>query len=71
MSEDPEPATDRWAQRNRCPTCDREMRREAAVGEKLGLFYRCDELPLDGLGNSCGDLVLNLENILHLAVVAL
>jgi len=40
---EPEPVKDRWAQLNRCPTCDREMQREAAVGEKLGLFYRCDE----------------------------
>ena len=40
---EPEPAKDRWAQLNRCPVCDQEMRREAAVGEKLGLFYRCAE----------------------------
>jgi hypothetical protein len=39
---EPEPAKDRWTQLNRCPVCEQEMRREAAVGEKLGLFYRCD-----------------------------
>jgi hypothetical protein len=42
MSE-PEPEKDRWSQLNRCPTCGAEMRREQAVGERLGLFYRCSE----------------------------
>ena len=38
-----EPPKDRWSQLNRCPVCESEMRREQAVGERLGLFYRCEE----------------------------
>jgi hypothetical protein len=33
----------RWEQLNRCPECGREMRRDLAVGERLGLFYVCPE----------------------------
>jgi hypothetical protein len=33
----------RWEQLNRCPHCGREMRRDLAVGERLGLFYICPE----------------------------
>jgi hypothetical protein len=40
---DADPAADKWTELNRCPTCDREMQREQAVGERLGLFYRCAE----------------------------
>ncbi len=35
------PAQDRWEQLNKCPECGNEMQRDAAVGEKIGLFYRC------------------------------
>jgi hypothetical protein len=34
---------DRWQQLNRCPECGREMQRDLAVGERLGLFYTCPE----------------------------
>jgi len=33
----------RWEQLNRCPDCGREMTRDLAVGERLGLFYVCPE----------------------------
>ena len=32
-----------WDQLNRCPECGREMERDLAVGERLGLFYVCPE----------------------------
>ena len=32
-----------WEQLNRCPDCGRDMQRDAAVGERLGLFYSCAE----------------------------
>jgi predicted RNA-binding Zn-ribbon protein involved in translation (DUF1610 family) len=35
------PAQDRWEQLNKCPECGKEMQRDAAVGERIGLFYRC------------------------------
>ena len=38
---DDKPAQDRWEQLNKCPECGKEMQRDAAVGEKIGLFYRC------------------------------
>jgi hypothetical protein len=31
----------RWEQLNKCPECGEDMARDAAVGERLGLFYRC------------------------------
>ena len=31
----------RWEQLNKCPECGEDMRRELAVGERIGLFYRC------------------------------
>jgi hypothetical protein len=33
----------RWEQLNKCPACGKDMRREPAVGERVGLFYRCAE----------------------------
>lgn len=36
----PEP---RWEQLNKCPQCGVDMKRELAVGERIGLFYRCPE----------------------------
>jgi hypothetical protein len=33
----------RWEQLNKCPACGLDMRREPAVGERVGLFYRCSE----------------------------
>jgi hypothetical protein len=38
---DDKPGQDRWGQLNKCPECGKEMQRDAAVGEKIGLFYRC------------------------------
>lgn len=32
-----------WQHVNRCPDCGREMARDLAVGERLGLFYTCPE----------------------------
>jgi hypothetical protein len=32
-----------WEQLNRCPVCGRDMERDLAVGERLGLFYICAE----------------------------
>ena len=32
-----------WDQLNRCPDCGRDMERDLAVGERLGLFYICAE----------------------------
>jgi len=32
-----------WEQLNRCPDCGRDMERDTAVGERLGLFYTCPE----------------------------
>ena len=37
----PSAADERWEQLNKCPECGEEMQREAAVGERIGLFYRC------------------------------
>ncbi len=34
---------DRWRQLNRCPECGADMERQAAVGERVGLYYRCAE----------------------------
>ena len=34
---------DVWEQLNRCPDCGRDMERDLAVGERLGLFYICAE----------------------------
>jgi hypothetical protein len=34
---------DGWEQLNKCPECGRDMRRDPAVGERLGLYYVCDE----------------------------
>ena len=34
---------DRWEQLNKCPDCGRDMQRETAVGERLGLCYVCPE----------------------------
>jgi hypothetical protein len=38
---DDPPATGRWEQLNKCPECGADMQRDLAVGERLGLFYRC------------------------------
>jgi hypothetical protein len=44
MTEEPQLASgDRWQQLNRCPRCGTDMEREAAVGERIGLYYRCRE----------------------------
>jgi hypothetical protein len=32
-----------WEQLNKCPDCGNEMERDLAVGEQIGLFYRCPE----------------------------
>ena len=40
---DDKPAQDRWEQLNKCPECGKDMERDAAVGERIGLFYRCVE----------------------------
>ena len=32
---------DRWRQLNKCPECGADMQRESAVGERIGLYYRC------------------------------
>lgn len=34
-------ADDRWGQLNKCPECGADMERETAVGERVGLYYRC------------------------------
>lgn len=34
--------SDRWDQLGTCPECGREMQRDLAVGERLGLFYVCE-----------------------------
>ena len=36
-------AEPRWEQLNKCPQCGVEMKREIAVGERIGLFYRCPD----------------------------
>jgi hypothetical protein len=36
----PEPS---WEQLNKCPECGIDMKREIAVGERIGLFYRCPD----------------------------
>jgi hypothetical protein len=33
----------RWEQLNKCPECGADMRRDLAVGERIGLFYLCAE----------------------------
>lgn len=40
---DEKPAEGRWEQLNKCPDCGEEMKRDAAVGERIGLFYRCSK----------------------------
>ena len=35
---DDKPAEGRWEQLNKCPECGEEMQRDAAVGERIGLF---------------------------------
>ena len=40
---DDKPAEGRWEQLNKCPDCGKEMQRAVAVGERIGLFYRCTE----------------------------
>ena len=40
---DDKPAEGRWEQLNKCPECGEEMTRDAAVGERIGLFYRCSK----------------------------
>lgn len=34
---------DRWQQLSKCPQCGTDMQRETAVGERIGLYYRCPE----------------------------
>ena len=41
-SRDPTPEP-RWEQLNKCPRCGKDMKRELAVGERIGLFYRCPD----------------------------
>ncbi len=36
-------ALPRWEELNKCPECGREMKRDLAVGERIGLFYLCPE----------------------------
>jgi hypothetical protein len=44
MTEDRDAAADeRWRQLNKCPRCGIDMQRETAVGERIGLYYRCAE----------------------------
>ena len=38
---DEKPSEGRWEQLNKCPECGEDMKRDAAVGERIGLFYRC------------------------------
>ena len=38
---DDKPAEGRWEQLNKCPECGEAMQRDVAVGERIGLFYRC------------------------------
>jgi hypothetical protein len=38
---DQKPAEGRWEQLNKCPECGEDMARDTAVGERIGLFYRC------------------------------
>lgn len=38
---DDKPAEGRWEQLNKCPECGEDMKRDTAVGERIGLFYRC------------------------------
>jgi hypothetical protein len=38
-----ETPADRWDELNNCPDCGRGMQRDAAVGERLGLFYICPD----------------------------
>jgi predicted RNA-binding Zn-ribbon protein involved in translation (DUF1610 family) len=40
---DDKPAQGRWEQLNKCPECGEEMQRDTAVGERIGLFYRCPQ----------------------------
>jgi len=42
MTEEREGAgDDRWRQLNKCPECGADMERQTAVGERIGLYYRC------------------------------
>ena len=41
VSDDKPPESGRWEQLNKCPECGEEMQRDVAVGERIGLFYRC------------------------------
>lgn len=43
MGEAPPSQQPKWDQLNRCPECGAEMRRDLAVGERIGLYYLCDE----------------------------
>ena len=36
-----EASDDRWRQLNKCPHCGADMERLTAVGERIGLYYRC------------------------------
>lgn len=38
-----EDAAPSWEALNKCPECGREMKRDLAVGERIGLFYLCPE----------------------------
>jgi predicted RNA-binding Zn-ribbon protein involved in translation (DUF1610 family) len=40
---DQKAAEDRWEQLNKCPVCGEDMERDTAVGERIGLFYRCSK----------------------------
>ena len=40
---DEEPPKPSWEHLNTCPECGHEMKRDLAVGERIGLFYLCDE----------------------------
>lgn len=41
MTEHGESTDDRWRQLNKCPECGADMERQTAVGERIGLYYRC------------------------------
>ena len=41
-TKDPTPEP-HWEQLNKCPHCGVDMKRELAVGERIGLFYRCPD----------------------------
>ena len=43
MPSDDKPLPPRPEELNKCPRCGREMKRDLAVGERIGLFFLCPE----------------------------